>query len=133
MGRAISYVQDMPAKPIKHGIKVFALCCACSAVILAFKVYCDKEDKSDGTAVGICNDLCVDAGLTTTRGRVLYTDNFYTSVKLAMHMFEKYGRIICGTITPTDKKSREDLDVPFLRLSDGARLGLDRGWFREKQ
>ena len=28
MGRAVSYVQYMPAKPIKHGIKVFCLCCA---------------------------------------------------------------------------------------------------------
>lgn len=28
MGRAVSYVQYIPAKPIKHGIKVFALCCA---------------------------------------------------------------------------------------------------------
>ena len=34
MGRAVSYVQYMPAKPIKHGIKVFAVCCAISAVIL---------------------------------------------------------------------------------------------------
>ena len=43
MGRAISYVQYIPAKPIKHGIKVFALCCAMSAVILAFKVYVEKR------------------------------------------------------------------------------------------
>ena len=63
MGRAISYVQYMPAKPIKHGIKVFALCCALSAGILSFKVYVGKEDDSDGTAVGVCNDLVVDAGL----------------------------------------------------------------------
>ena len=66
MGRAISYVQYMPAKPIKHGIKVYALCCALSAVILAFKVYVGKEDDTDGSAVAVCNDLCVDAGLTGT-------------------------------------------------------------------
>ncbi len=40
--------------------------------------------------------------------RVLYTDNWYTSMKLAKLMFVKYGWTICGTITPTDKKSRED-------------------------
>ena len=39
--------------------------------------------------------------------------------------------LLIDTITPKDKKSREDLDVPFLKLSNGARLGLDRGWFRE--
>ena len=28
MGRAVTFVQYMPAKPIKHGIHVFACCCA---------------------------------------------------------------------------------------------------------
>jgi hypothetical protein len=131
MGRAISYVQYIPAKPIKHGIKVFALCCAFSAVILAFKVYVGKEDDADGTAVGICNELCVDAGLTESSGRTLYTDNYCTSVKLAKHMFDEYGWTIVGTISPTDKKSRADEDIPFLKLSNGARNGVKRGWFRE--
>ena len=121
----------MPAKPIKHGIKVYALCCALSAVILAFKVYVGKEDDTDGSAVAVCNDLCVDAGLTGARGRVLYTDNYYTSIKLAKHMFNNYGWTIVGTISPTDKKSRQDEDIPFLKLSNGARLGVKRGWFRE--
>ena len=58
MGRAISYVQYMPTKPIKHGIKFFALCCALSAVILAFKVYVGKEDDSDGSAAAVCDELC---------------------------------------------------------------------------
>ena len=116
MGRAISYVQYMPAKPIKHGIKVFALCCVVSAVILAFKVYVGKEDDSDGFAAAVCDELCVDAGLTHQRVRVLYTDNYYTSVKLAKLTFEKYGWTIVGTILPTDKKSREDEDISFLKL-----------------
>jgi len=37
-GRAIAFIQYMPAKPIKHGIKVFCLCCAVTAVMLAFEV-----------------------------------------------------------------------------------------------
>jgi len=93
----------MPAKPIKHDIKVLALCCTLSAVILSFKVYIGKEDDSDGTAVGVYNDLVVDAGLAKQQERVLYTDNYYTSVKLAKHMFEKYQWTIIGTILPTDK------------------------------
>ena len=36
-----------------------------------------------------------------------------------------------GTITPTDKKSRADEDIPFLKLSNGARNMIPRGWFRE--
>lgn len=61
----------------------------------------------------------------------MYTDNFYTSVALAKYMLVHYGWTIVGTIVPTDKKSREDEDIPFLKLSNGARLGVERGWFRE--
>ena len=39
MGRAVTFVQYMPAKPIKHGLNVYALCCAYSAVLLAYQVY----------------------------------------------------------------------------------------------
>jgi len=131
MGRAISYVQYMPAKPIKHGIKVFALCCAFSAIILSFKVYVGKKDDLDGTAVGVCDKLIKDAGLISARGCVLYTDNYYTSVKLAKLMYEKYRWTIVGTISATDKKSREEEDIPFLKLSNGAMMGVKRGWFRE--
>ena len=45
VGCAVSYIQYMPAKPIKHGLKVYALCCACSAVLLAYQIYVGKEDE----------------------------------------------------------------------------------------
>ena len=64
-----------------------------------------------------------------TRGRTVYTDNYYTSINLAKHLFEKYRWTLVGTIIPTDKKTREDHDIPFLKLSNGARKQLDRGWF----
>ena len=130
-GRAVTFVQYMPAKPIKHGIKVFVLCCAMSAVWLSYKIYVGAQDGVDGSALAICDELVNDAGLTDCRGRVLYTDNWYTSVRLAQHMFEKYGWTTCGTIVPTDKKSRQDLDIPFLKLSNGAKNSVERGWFRE--
>ena len=71
------------------------------------------------------------AGLTNHRGRILFTDNFYTSMALATHMWNKYGWTICGTITLTDKKSRQDYDVPFVKMSKGALNMVPRGWFRE--
>ena len=33
---AITYVQYIPEKPIKHGIKVFVICCALSTILLGF-------------------------------------------------------------------------------------------------
>jgi hypothetical protein len=127
-GRAVAFVQYMPAKPIKHGIKVFCICCAVSGIMLAYKVYCgNKDKKTDGTSVQVCDRLVKEADLTKSRGRTLYTDNYYTSVKLAKHLFEKYRWTLVGTIVPTDKKTREDHDIPFLKLSNGARNQLDRG------
>ena len=36
-----------------------------------------------------------------------------------------------GTITHTDKKSHQDLDVPFLKMSNGAVHSVKRGWSQE--
>jgi hypothetical protein len=44
MGRTIAWVQYMLAKPIKHGLKVFCICCAISGIMLAYKIYCGKDD-----------------------------------------------------------------------------------------
>jgi hypothetical protein len=128
----VAFIQYMPAKPIKHGIKVFCVCCAILGIMLAYEVYCgNKDKKTDGTAVDVCNRLVKEAELTAPRGQMLYTDNYYMSMKLVKHLFEKYRWTMVGTIVPTDKKTREDHDIPFLKLSNGARNGLERGWFRE--
>ena len=82
-------------------------------------------------SLDICTKLCHEAGLLETRGRVLYTDNYYTSIKLAKHMFEQYGWTMIGTFVPSEKKHREKEDFPFLKLSNGARNSVARGWFRE--
>ena len=124
----------MPAKPIKHGIKVFVCCCAFSAVILSYKVYCGKDevDGWDGSAKAICLELLEKGNLTGAHGRALFTDNWYTSVDLAKALWNKHRMLFCGTITPTDKKSRSDHDVPFHKLSAGAlKDSVSRGWFRE--
>jgi hypothetical protein len=96
-GCAVAFIQYMPAKPIKHGIKVFCLCCAATAVMLAFEVYCGKDNnKNDNTTVDICERLIHKAGLVNSqtggiiRGCTIYSDNYYTSVKMAKHLYEKY-------------------------------------------
>ena len=54
MGRAVSWIrQYCPAKPIKHGINAFCLCCAYTGVVLVFKVYLGKEEETDGSALAI--------------------------------------------------------------------------------
>ena len=64
MGIAIPYVQYMPAKSIKHGINVFAIYCAISTILLVFKVHVGQYNDYDNTALGICDDLVKEAGVT---------------------------------------------------------------------
>ena len=67
--RAITLLQFTKNKPIKHGIKVFACCCA---------YYCGKENtsKEETSTTAIFDDLMKMAGLTGQRGRVVVTDNY---------------------------------------------------------
>ena len=50
---------------------------------------------------------------------------------LAYNLYNKYGYYFCGTMVPTEKKARQDRDVPFLKLSNGAMAKIQRGWFQE--
>ncbi len=133
-GRAIAFIQYNPKKPIKHGIKVFAVCCAYTAVLLGFEIYVGLENSSDpsyNTATAVVKRLIEDANLNSSRGRILYTDNWYTSIMLAKTLFEQYGWRFCGTQVATEKKARSKLDLPFNKLSKGALKEVHRGWFRE--
>ena len=82
------------------------------------------EKHDDSNALEICDQLVISAGLTNVQGRELYTDNWYMSVKMAIHMFENYGWTTCGTITPTDKN-------PFLKLLKGSMKEVQWGWYHE--
>ena len=57
-----------------------------------------------------------EAGLTSLKGRIIYTDNYYTSMALAKHIFNRYGYTVFGTILPMDKKSRDYHDITFLKF-----------------
>ena len=114
-----------------HGIKVFDIYCAFYAIILGLKVYISQEDDYDNTALEFCNDLVKEAGLNSFIGRTFYTDNYYTSVALAKHIFNEYGWKIVGNIVPTYKKSRADHYITSLNFSNGARNGLQQGWYCE--
>ena len=57
MGRYVAFVQFMPNKPIKHGIKVYALCCSRSGVLYNFKVYTGKSGTTVGTPKALIDVL----------------------------------------------------------------------------
>jgi hypothetical protein len=131
-GRAISWVQYMPAKPIKHGIKVFSLCCADSAYLASFEIYTGASEGVDGSAAGVIGRLLENAAVTagTGLGRVMYTDNFYTGMALALFRWCTYRMYLVGTHRLSTKLSRTAADFPFAKLSNAALKSVERGWLR---
>ncbi len=55
---AVDFVQYLLKKPIKHGLKVFAICCAVTAVLFGFEVYCGKDTGVSATAIAIVEADC---------------------------------------------------------------------------
>jgi hypothetical protein len=91
MGRFVSFIQYMPAKPIKHGIKVYALCCAYTGYLYGFEIYTGKGNTPDGSPKGVISRLLYAAGATGASGRILYTDNFYTSLAVMKYLFNAFS------------------------------------------
>jgi hypothetical protein len=50
---------------------------------------------------------------------------------MAKHLYKKYQLTLVGTVIPTEKTSCSDEDLPFVKLSNGARNKLRSGWFCE--
>ena len=81
-GWYVSFVQYMPKKPIKHVLKEFAICCVYTGFLTTFQIYTGNEGRKEGTpktVIGRLLQLAAFVGLISTTGRILYTDNWYTS------------------------------------------------------
>jgi hypothetical protein len=70
----ISFMQYMMSKPVKHGLKIFALCCSKSGYLFAFEVlYTGKDNTSEGSAYETVMRMLRDSGMSSRgKGR---TDN----------------------------------------------------------
>ncbi len=118
----------MPVKPIKHGIKVYALCCANMGYLYMFEVYTGKGSTPNGSPKGVISRLLHGAGATGTTGRILYTDDFYTSLAERMkYIFVSFLILLVVIYALTKKKSRTADDCPVAKLSNGALKKVKRG------
>jgi hypothetical protein len=127
MVRFVSFVQYMPAKPIKHRIKVYALCCS---YLYRFIIYTGKGGTADGLPTGVISLLLYGTGATGTTGRILYTDNFYTLLCVMKYIYVSFSMLLVGTYALTKKKLRIANNFPFAKLSNGALKKVPRGWKR---
>ena len=91
----VVFLQYLPKKPTKFGIKVWVNSEAKSGYVLNFQIYTgsDERTKEKGLAYRVVMDLMEPY---FHKGYCLFIDNFYTSVKLLIDLFAK-GTYCTGT------------------------------------
>ena len=103
----VGFIQYMPNKPQRFGIKVWALADSRNAYLCNFQIYTGKHENT--MELGLSYRAVYD--LTQpylNNGYKLYTDNFYTSPKLAKDLLVD-GTYLTGTVRTNRKGFPKDL------------------------
>lgn len=104
----IGFLQYLPKKPTKWGVKVWVLADAKSGYVHKFQIYTGKEESpnsSYGLGYRVVMDLLQDY---LGKGHILYCDNFYTSALLAMDL-RKRETFLCGTVRLNSKNLPDEI------------------------
>jgi hypothetical protein len=101
-GRYCNIRQYMKGKPVRFGIKVWALASSKSRYVSNLIVYLGAGDqREESELVGADAVLVAVRGLEG-RGHVVITDNFFTSVKLQVELLRR-GFFATGTVKKVSK------------------------------
>lgn len=105
-----SFVQYIPNKPAKYGIKAFVLCDSKTFYVSNFEIYCGQQPEGP---YKVSNKPCDIAhrlmGQWKGKNRNLTCDNWYTSYSLAVDLLKEKTTMV-GTI----KKNKRELPPEFL-------------------
>lgn len=132
----ISFLQYMPKKPQKWGMKAWALCDSKTGYVWNWKLYVGKDDEvntTDGLAYGVVMKLI--NGLLC-KGYHLYCDNFYSSPTLFRQLYSM-GTGACGTVRidrrglPLDFQKTKLRKGDIMTFKNGPLMGLK--WMDKRQ
>ena len=116
----VSFLQYMPKKPTKFGIKVWVLAEAKTGYVLSLQVYTGAETGSEKGGLGkrVVMDL-----MHPYQGKnhLLYIDNFYTSPGLLIDLLSK-GIYCTGTV----RSNRKGFPQGLVPLGSTAKIGSYR-------
>ena len=125
----LGFKQYIRTKRARFGIKMYEICTS-NGVTLDFLVYCGR---------GMFSDDDPNSELSTTEriaanliepylgdGHCLFTDNFYTSPKLAEHLLVN-NTYLCGTVKKGRKNFAKDLVKENLEKGDAAFYSNSKG------
>ena len=119
----LAWVQRMPRKPVKVGIKLFVVADAHTSYCWDFHIYVGKaagNDEDDVGQLGKTDRVVISLVKNLAhQGHHLYLDNFYTSVPLFLFL-QTQGILCCGTIRSNRKQ------YPHAMLAEGAKK-MNRG------
>lgn len=115
----LSCEQYIKTKRHRFGIKLFLICDCETDFILNFIIYTGTNSKIDTLEDQIGKSGVIVKNLMKLyfyKGRPLFTDNFYTSPKLAMYLHKNQVNI-CGTV----RKNRKLMPIFNSKLKMGER------------
>ena len=118
----IDFLQYMPDKPRKRGVKLFLRCESKTGYLHQFDVYLGKRNTTARGQYGLYFDVISD--LThSLRGKNhrVYFDNLYTSIPI-LQLLQSHQIFACGTV----RANRKFLPEPVAKATE---KGKDRGWF----
>ena len=105
-----SFIQYIPSKPAKYGVKMFALCDAKSFYTSNLEIYCGKQPDGPFAVSNIPADIVKRLiSPIENSSRNLTTDNWYTSVPLSDYLLTKKITLL-GTL----KKNKTEIPQEFL-------------------
>ena len=111
----LSWVQYMPNKPHKWGMKAWVLADSSNGYTYNWELYTGKQGRQEG--VGLAHHVVMSlAKPLEGKGYHIYCDHFYTSPDLFADL-QKAGFEACGTV----RKNRKGLSATFksIKLSNG--------------
>ena len=101
-----SLKQYMPAKPIKHGIKVLVQGDSSNGYFSRFEVYTGRKDNREGLGAYVVKTLTNDL---KHKHHHVYFDNYFTSYQLMVDL-EQDGIYGCGTARRNRKDFSDSLE-----------------------
>jgi Transposase IS4 len=100
-----SFKQYIKMKPVRWGLKVFAVCCSATGYLWNASIYCGKTDEEDAKAkeMGATHTTVISLMEPLAyKNHIVHMDNFYTSIPLFNHL-QRLGIWACGTIRTNRK------------------------------
>ena len=116
----LAFLQYMPKKPHKWGMKAWVLADSANGYIWSWKLYTGKEENAPAADLGLAHRVVLellDDDRLKSKGYRVFTDNFYSSPALFHDLLEE-GFEACGTLRSNRKGIPYDVKTAQLRKGE---------------